>query len=52
MWAYQSKMAFNPDITKEAVIFSCKNKKPDHPGLSFNDIPIARQPVTKHLRYI
>ena len=34
-------MAVNPDITKRAieVIFSCKNKKPDHPELSF----------TKHL---
>ena len=45
---------FNPHITKQAieVIFSCKNKKPDYPELPFNDIPIARQPVTKHLRGI
>ena len=35
MRAYQWKMVFNPDITKQAieVIFSCKNKKPDHPEL-------------------
>ena len=28
-WAYQWKMIFNPDITKQAieVIFSCKNKQ-------------------------
>ena len=30
MWAYQWKMVFNPDLTKQAteVVFSCKNKKP------------------------
>ena len=51
MWACQWKTVFNPDITKQAieVIFSCKNKTPDHPELSFNDLPIARQPVTKYL---
>ena len=51
MWAYQWKMVFNPDITKQAteIIFSCKNKKPYHPELIFNGIPIAREPYTKHL---
>ena len=50
-WAYQWKMVFNPDLSKQAteVIFSCKNKKPDHPELTFNGIPIAREPYTKHL---
>ena len=50
-WAYQWKMVFNPDITKQAIeiIFSCKNKKTDHPELAFNGIPIAREPFTKHL---
>ena len=50
-WAYQWKMVFNPDLTKQAieVIFSCKEKKPVHPELTFNDIPIARKPFTKHL---
>ena len=50
-WAYQWKMVFNPDLTKQAieVIFSCKNEKLDHPDLSFGGIPIARQPYTKHL---
>ena len=44
-------MVFNPDITKQAieVIFLCKDKKPVHPHLSFNGIPIARKPFTKHL---
>ena len=50
-WANQWKMVFNPDITKQAieVIFSCKDKKPDHPELTFNGISIARKPFTKHL---
>ncbi len=50
-WAYQWKMVFNPDLTKQAieVIFSCKDKKPVHPNLTFNGIPISRKPDTKHL---
>ena len=29
-WAYQWKMVFNPDISKQAIeiVFSCKNKNP------------------------
>ena len=50
-WAYQWKMIFNPDITKQAieVIISCKTNKPNHPDLTFNIIPIARESSTKHL---
>ena len=50
-WGYQWKMVFNPDITKQAVevIFSVKKKKPFHPELKFNDIPVAREDYTKHL---
>ena len=50
-WAYQWKMKFNPDITKQAieVIFSTKYKKANHPLLDFNDIPVARKDSTKHL---
>ena len=50
-WAYQWKMVFNPDITKQAIeiIFSVKKKKPVHPGLVLNNIPVARQDHTKHL---
>ena len=50
-WAYQWKMVFNPDMSKQAieVIFSCKKHKPDHLELNFNRIPIAREPFTKHL---
>ena len=50
-WGYQWKMIFNPDITKQAVevIFSVKRKKPHHPDLYFNGIPVAREDFTKHL---
>ena len=55
-WAHQWKMKFNPDITKQAieVVFSCKyaKTKPTHPPLTFNNIPVARQPSTKHLGII
>ena len=35
-WAFQWKMKFNPDLTKQAqeVIFSCKTKKLPHPSCS------------------
>ena len=41
-WAFQWKMIFNPDLTKQAqeVIFSKKAKKELHPCLSFNDIAL------------
>ena len=50
-WGYQWKMIFNPNLSKQAieVVFSCKDKKPFHPELSFNGIPVARQSYTKHL---
>ena len=50
-WAYQWKMKFNPDITKQAVevIFSHKRNKPDHPSINFNVIPVKRESETQHL---
>ena len=53
-WANQWKMKFNPDLTKQAieVIFSHKYKKPVHPPLVFNGIPVAREDSTKHLGMI
>ena len=50
-WAYQWKMVFNPVLTKQAmeVILASKKKKRDHPELSFNGIPLARESYTKHL---
>ena len=53
-WAYQWKMAFNPDPTKQAmeILFSCKKKEMDHPKLTFNGAPVARVKEHKHLGFI
>ena len=50
-WAYQWKMVFNPDITKQAieVIFSAEKKRAQHPELVFNGIPVSREENPKHL---
>ena len=50
-WAYQWKMSFNPDITKQAqeIIFSRKKNNTSHPSLYFNNTPIQRKSVQKHL---
>ena len=39
-WAFQRKMSFNPDPSKQAqeVIFSRKLKKVSHPPLVFNNV--------------
>ena len=49
--AYQWKMVFNPDLTKQAVevIFSVKKNKPNHQELIFNGIPVYREDHIKHL---
>ena len=51
-WAFQWKMIFNPDLTKQAqeVIFSRKIKKLLHPSLLFNNIPLKNSIFQKHLR--
>ena len=50
-WAYEWKMSFNPDITKQAqeVIFSRKSKKTDRPTEYFNHAPEAHTNCHKHL---
>ena len=50
-WAYQWKMSFNSDITKQAqeIIFSRKKNNTSHPSLYFNNTPIQRKSVQKHL---
>ena len=44
-------MNFNPDPSKQAqeVIFSRKIKKPNHPELLFNNIPVNQTSYQKHL---
>ena len=50
-WAYQWKMSFNPDLSKQAreVIFSCKSSRVDHPSVTFNNSSVARTSYQKHL---
>ena len=50
-WAYQWKMSFNPDSSKQAheVIFSPKRSAVSHPPLTFNDIPVTQTNSQKHL---
>ena len=55
-WANTWKMKFNPEISKQAieVIFTRRyaKGKGDHPLLTFNNIPVAREASTKHLGII
>ena len=50
-WAYQWKMSFNPDPTKQAaqVVFSRRSKQIDHPKIYFNDIEVKTVNNHKHL---
>ena len=50
-WAFQWKMIFNPDLSKQAqeVIFSRKIKKLLHPTLLFNNILLSNSLFQKHL---
>ena len=53
-WAYQWKMTFNPDHSKQAqeVIFSRKHNKEIHPNLYFNQSIIQVTSSQKHLGLI
>ena len=53
-WAYQWKMVFNPDRSKQAteILFSCKKKMVDHDELIFNGAPVSRVTEHKHLGLI
>jgi hypothetical protein len=50
-WAYQWKMLFNPDPTKQAVemLFSRKRSDQGHPPLFFNNLPVVSATSHKHL---
>ena len=53
-WAYQWKMSFNPDPTKQAVqvVFLRKSKQIDHAKIYFNDIEVKTVNDHKHLGLI
>ena len=50
-WAYQWKMEFNPDPSKQAteLLFSCKRNSPNHPSLFFNGTVVPKVTEQKHL---
>ena len=53
-WAYQWKMSFNPDVSKQAqeVVFSHKSHKLAHPPVIFNNVlmfPLKRCFIQKQL---
>ena len=50
-WAHQWKMLFNLDLNEQAqeVIFSRKMTKSSHLQIFFNNIPVSRAGVQKHL---
>ena len=49
-WAFQWKMSFNPDPSKQSqeIIFSRKKMKSSHPSVYFNNIPVSLTSVHKH----
>ena len=49
-WAYQWKMSFNPDRSKQAqeVIFSRKRSIQPHPVLTFDNSPVIKTTHQKH----
>ena len=53
-WAFQWKMNFNPDPSKQAqeVIFNYKVKKVVLPPISFNNKPVQQVSSQKHLGVI
>ena len=53
-WAFQWKMFFNPDITKQAkdIVFSRKITNTNHPVINFNNIPVKISSNEKHLGLI
>ena len=50
-WAYQCKMIFNPDASKQAqeIIFSRKANTSNHATFYFNNVPVIRDNIQKHL---
>ena len=50
-WAYQGKMYFNPDKSKQAqeIIFFYKTQKVIHPPAIFNNMPVVSSFCQKHL---
>ena len=50
-WAYQWKMIFNPDPSKQAqeVVFSRKSNAGNHGTVYFNNVPVIKENIQKDL---
>ena len=50
-WVYKWKMQFNPDINKQVqkIIYSRKTLKSAHPSSHFDDAPVTKSNVQKHV---
>ena len=50
-WAYQLKMISNPDASKQAqeIVFSRKTNASNHATIYFNNVPMIRDNIQKHL---
>ena len=50
-WACRRKMIFNPDASKQAqeIVFSRKAIASNHKNVYFNNIPVIRENIRKHL---
>ena len=50
-WAYQWKMIFNPDASKQSqdIVFSRKANASNHGTVYFNNVPVIRENIQKHL---
>ena len=53
-WAYQWKMEFNPDPSKQAteILFQCKKSTPNYPQLMFNGTVVSKVDEQKQLGLI
>ena len=50
-WAHQWKMIFNPDASEQAqeIVFSAKANVSNHETVYFNNVPVIRENIQKHL---
>ena len=53
-WAYPWKMMFNLDTSKpdQEIVFSPENSFTSHGTIYFNNMPIVKKNVQKHLRLL
>ena len=50
-WAYQWKLLFNPDASKQThkIVFSCKRNSSNHSDIYYNNMPLKRKNTQEHI---